>query len=141
MARVHTVYRCTECGHAEPKWAGRCPACNEWSSLTEEVEQPVETRSVSGAVLPVTTALPVDQIDALDWVPLPTGIAEVDHVLGGGLVPGSVTLIGGEPGIGKSTLLLQILGAVAKTRRRSLYVSAEESTQQVRLRARNGSRR
>jgi DNA repair protein RadA/Sms len=135
MARVHTVYRCTECGHAEPKWAGRCPACNEWSTLSEEVDLPIEARSASGTVLPITTAVPVDQIDALDWVPLPTGIAEVDHVLGGGLVPGSVTLIGGEPGIGKSTLLLQILGAVAKTRRRALYVSAEESTQQVRLRA------
>jgi DNA repair protein RadA/Sms len=132
MARNHTVYRCTDCGHAEPKWAGRCPACGEWSTLVEEAEPPA-TASTGRA--PAETPLPIDQVDAVDWVPLPTGNAEVDHVLGGGLVPGSVTLIGGEPGVGKSTLLLQIVGSIASTKRRVLYVSAEESKQQVRLRA------
>jgi DNA repair protein RadA/Sms len=131
MARNHTVYRCTECGHSEPKWAGRCPACGEWSTLTEAVE----VAAAAGARTPAEVPLPIDQVDAVDWVPLPTGSAEVDHVLGGGLVPGSVTLIGGEPGVGKSTLLLQIVGSIAQTKRRVLYVSAEESKQQVRLRA------
>lgn len=137
MSRNRTVYRCTECGHTEPKWAGRCPACEAWSTLAEEVERPAAAAAGrrGGGGLPREIALPIDQIDALDWVPLPTGIAEVDHVLGGGLVPGSVTLIGGEPGIGKSTLLLQIVAKVAASRRRALYVSAEESKQQVRLRA------
>ena len=136
MSRNRTVYRCTECGHTEPKWAGRCPACGAWSTLTEEVERPAAASGGrGGGGVPRELAMPIDQIDVLDWVPLPTGVAEVDHVLGGGLVPGSVTLIGGEPGIGKSTLLLQILAKVAASHRRALYVSAEESKQQVRLRA------
>jgi DNA repair protein RadA/Sms len=100
--------------------------------MVEEVDQP---DVAVGAYAPAETPLPIDQIDAVDWVPLPTGSAEVDHVLGGGLVPGSVTLIGGEPGVGKSTLLLQIVGSIAASKRRVLYVSAEESKQQVRLRA------
>jgi DNA repair protein RadA/Sms len=132
MARNHTVYRCSDCGHSEPKWAGRCPACGEWSTLSEEVEHAVSPPSGRP---PAEVPLPIDQVDAVDWVPLPTGSPEVDHVLGGGLVPGSVTLIGGEPGVGKSTLLLQIVGSIAATKRRVLYVSAEESKQQVRLRA------
>src|SRR5215204_7277443 len=111
MARNRTVYRCSECGHAEPKWAGRCPACTGWSTLVEEVDVPAD--GPSAARPPAETPLPIDQIDAVDWIPLPTGNAEVDHVLGGGLVSGSVTLIGGEPGVGKSTLLLQVVGAIA----------------------------
>jgi DNA repair protein RadA/Sms len=133
MARNHTVHRCTECGHAQPQWAGRCPACGEWSTLVEEVELPAAAAAAPRQ--PGETPVPIDQVDAVDWVPLPTGNAEVDHVLGGGIVPGSVTLIGGEPGVGKSTLLLQIVGSIAAARRRVLYVSAEESKQQVRLRA------
>jgi DNA repair protein RadA/Sms len=132
MARNHTIYRCTDCGHAEPKWAGRCPSCSAWSTLDEDVEV-APTATPGRAALEVP--LPIDQIDAVDWVPLPTGVAEVDHVLGGGLVPGSVTLIGGEPGVGKSTLLLQVVASIAATKRRVLYISAEESKQQVRLRA------
>ncbi|HEX7096744.1 MAG TPA: DNA repair protein RadA [Acidimicrobiales bacterium] len=136
MSGNRTVHRCSDCGHVEPKWAGRCPACEAWGTLVEHVERPdAAAARPGGASTPRSVALPIDQIDLLDWVPLPTGIAEVDHVLGGGLVPGSVTLIGGEPGIGKSTLLLQILATVAASRRRALYVSAEESTQQVRMRA------
>ena len=88
-----------------------------------------------GASTPTDVALPIDQIDFAEWVAVPTGLPEVDRVLGGGLVPGSVTLVHGEPGIGKSTLLLQIVRGVAEGGRRALYLTAEESKQQVRLRA------
>src|SRR3954468_19421903 len=108
MAKTRTLYRCRECGHAESKWAGRCPACGEWSTLEEEVEVPVTATSGRGeSARPFEPALPIDQIDFAEWVAVPTGLPEVDRVLGGGLVPGSVTLVHGEPGIGKSTLLLQ----------------------------------
>ncbi len=133
MSRTRTIYRCRECGHTESKWAGRCPACSEWSTLEEEVEVPAAGRG--GAARPFEAALPIDQIDFAEWVAVPTGLPEVDRVLGGGLVPGSVTLVHGEPGIGKSTLLLQIVRGVAERGRRALYLTAEESKQQVRLRA------
>jgi DNA repair protein RadA/Sms len=139
MARAKTVYRCHECGAAEPKWAGRCPACSAWNSLVEEVERSaVAGRDGSlggGAGGPAAAPLPIAQVDMAAWAPSATGVEELDRVLQGGLVPGSVTLVGGEPGIGKSTLLLQALAGLAATGRRCLYVTAEESAQQVRRRA------
>jgi DNA repair protein RadA/Sms len=134
MAKLRTVYRCTECGASAPKWVGRCPACTAWNTLVEDVE----------AVGPPSASLPslggerpqeIADVDMHEWEALPTGIGECDRVLSGGLVPGSVTLLAGEPGIGKSTLLLQASAAMASAGRRVLYVSAEESRQQVRLRA------
>jgi len=131
MARSKSVFRCSGCGDASPKWLGRCPSSEAWNTLAEERE-----------VLPTVTGppsssrpLPVTEVDLEEWRPLATGIGELDRVLGGGLVPGSVTLVGGEPGIGKSTLLLQALGAMAVAGARVLLVTAEESAQQVRLRA------
>jgi DNA repair protein RadA/Sms len=145
MSKTRTCYRCTSCGQTEAKWAGRCSACGEWSTLVEEVVVDASGsgrgrgRAGGGAgavgLAGADTPLPIDEVDSTEWQPAPIGIAEVDRVLGGGLVPGSVTLVGGEPGIGKSTLLLQIVHAAAAAGRRSLYVSAEESKQQVRLRA------
>ena len=135
MSRTRTLFRCRDCGHTESKWAGRCPACGEWSTLDEEVFATVSSASAVAAGSPTDVALPIDQIDFAEWVAVPTGLAEVDRVLGGGLVPGSVTLVHGEPGIGKSTLLLQIMRGVAESGRRALYLTAEESKQQVRLRA------
>ncbi|MDO9175639.1 MAG: DNA repair protein RadA, partial [Actinomycetota bacterium] len=130
MAKVRVVYRCTECGAATPKWAGRCGACEAWNSLVEDVDLP---EAAAGHHLgPSAPAMPIGKVDATFSRPHSTGIPEFDRVLGGGLVPGSVTLLGGEPGIGKSTLLLQLL---AQWPERTLYVSAEESAQQVRLRA------
>ena len=130
MAKVRVVYRCNECGAATPKWAGRCASCEAWNSLVEDVEVPdAPVGHQSGPSAPAT---PIGQVDASFSQPQSTGIPELDRVLGGGLVPGSVTLLGGEPGIGKSTLLLQLL---AQWPQRTLYVSAEESAQQVRLRA------
>lgn len=132
MARPRTVFRCQECGAAAPQWAGRCPTCGEWNSLVEEVDAP---STPVARTTPASVATPIGDIDPTEWQPRPTGLPELDRVLGGGLVPGSVTLLGGEPGIGKSTLLLQALASLAERQVRVLYVSGEESAQQVRLRA------
>ncbi len=137
MARLRVVYRCTECGATEAKWGGRCSSCAAWNTLSEELEQPVGRGSagrgsVGSASAPAMAPMLIGEISTTAAGPRPTGVAELDRVLGGGLVPGSVTLLGGEPGVGKSTLLLQVLAATAG---RALYVSAEESAQQVRMRA------
>lgn len=135
MAKLKLVHRCTECAASFPKWSGKCLACGAWNSLVEDVEGPDEsavTLAAGLALVPPGTATPIGHVTSLEGDPVPTGIAELDRVLGGGLVPGSVTLLGGEPGIGKSTLLLQLL---AHSSHPTLYVTAEESAQQVRLRA------
>ena len=137
MSRVRTVHRCQECGTATPRWAGRCPGCGAWGTLVEE-EEPAASRGgggpPSGRGTPAAPVALAD-VDGGAGAPEPTGIDELDRVLGGGLVPGSVTLVGGEPGVGKSTLLLQALASMAAGGRRCLLVSAEESAQQVRRRA------
>ena len=132
MSKLRIVYRCTECAVAQPKWAGCCPSCATWNSLVEDVEgtEPdISSLATAGAA---AVPIPLTEIDTQIGGPQPTDIDELDRVLGGGLVPGSVTLLAGEPGIGKSTLLLQLAAAWPGC---TLYVSAEESTQQVRLRA------
>ncbi|MFM8948634.1 MAG: DNA repair protein RadA, partial [Acidimicrobiaceae bacterium] len=134
MVKLRTVYRCTECGAGVPKWAGRCGACGAWNSLVEDVEGDEELISIATgmALVPPGEPKPIDALDAKVSQPTMTRVEELDRVLGGGLVPGSVTLLGGEPGIGKSTLLLQLLASWSG---KTLYVTAEESAQQVRLRA------
>ena len=135
MAKLRLVHRCTECAASFPKWSGKCLACGAWNSLVEDVEGPEESRvtlAAGLALVPPGTATPISDVSSLESDPVSTGLGELDRVLGGGLVPGSVTLLGGEPGIGKSTLLLQLL---ANTTGSTLYVTAEESAQQVRLRA------
>jgi DNA repair protein RadA/Sms len=131
VAKLRLVYRCTDCAAAFPKWAGQCTVCSAWNTLVEDVEGPELSLALS-VLAPASPAQPIDQIAASVGGPRPTGIAELDRVMGIGLVPGSVTLLGGEPGIGKSTLLLQLLAAWPG---RTLCVSAEESASQVRLRA------
>lgn len=131
MVRPKTIHRCTDCGAVAPKWAGRCAGCGGWNTLVEQVEQPAVGPSVGPAASPV----PIASVDLAQTRPRPTGVAEVDRVLGGGLVPGSVTLVGGEPGIGKSTLLTTVAAHRAAAGQRVLYVSAEESAHQVRIRA------
>jgi DNA repair protein RadA/Sms len=131
MAKIRLVYRCTDCGAAAPKWAGQCASCRAWNTLVEEVEAPDAPASMVPRG-PAAVARPIVEVDGSEGGPRPTGIAELDRVLGAGLVPGSVVLLGGEPGIGKSTLLLQLLAAWPG---RTLYISAEESASQVRLRA------
>ena len=136
MAKLRLVYNCSDCGASHPKWAGQCASCGGWNTLVEDVIDPsapdISSLAAGVALLPTATARLIGDIDATHGAPRSTGIDELDRVLGGGLVPGSVTLLGGEPGIGKSTLLLQ---ALASWPGRTLYVSAEESAQQVRLRA------
>ena len=137
MARLRTVYICSDCGAQHPKWTGQCTTCNSWNTLVEDVvgtDTPVvsKTVAVSRSLTTATDPLPIGNIAHTSAAASSTGISEFDRVLDGGLVPGSVTLVSGEPGIGKSTLLLQIVGAWSGT---ALYVSAEESAQQVRLRA------
>jgi DNA repair protein RadA/Sms len=123
------AYRCSNCGHVEPKWLGRCPECGQWNSLRESA-QARNRDDKAGETYP----LPIASIDPGEGTRISTGLAEADRVLGGGLLRGSSTLIGGEPGIGKSTLLLQLC-ARAATKGRILYVSGEESPAQIRMRA------
>ena len=139
MRRTRTVFACQECGARSPRWAGRCPGCGGWGTLVEEPVGPprpaarqgwVASGPGAGAIAQPLAALEGERLRRVG-----TGLAELDRVLGGGIVPGSLILIGGDPGIGKSTLLLQVADAVARTGGRSLYVSGEESTQQLRLRA------
>ncbi|NDB06647.1 MAG: DNA repair protein RadA, partial [Acidimicrobiia bacterium] len=136
MARLRLVYNCSDCGASYPKWNGKCSACGAWNTLVEDVEDPnssdIASLAAGLALVPAATAQRIGEVDTTHGTPRSTGIGELDRVLGGGLVPGSVTLLGGEPGIGKSTLLLQALAAWPG---RTLYVSAEESAQQVRMRA------
>ncbi|HEX6312063.1 MAG TPA: DNA repair protein RadA [Acidimicrobiia bacterium] len=133
MAKPRTVHRCSECGAGTPRWLGRCPECGAWGALVEARERPGPPAAV---VVPDGDApLPIAEVDPLGVAARPTGIDELDRVLGGGLVPGSVTLLGGEPGMGKSTLLLQALGALSAAGARCLLVTAEESRAQVRARA------
>jgi DNA repair protein RadA/Sms len=141
MSRVKTVYRCSECGAEAPKWLGWCTACEASGSLSEERVLPAVRPGGSLAAL-VAPSVPIPIAEAVGDAtePVPTGDDELDRVLGGGLVPGSVTVLGGEPGVGKSTLLLQALASIAdggSPRRGAtcLYVTAEESARQVALRA------
>jgi DNA repair protein RadA/Sms len=138
--RQKTVYRCTECGASHPKWGGRCETCGEWNTLVEEIEAARARVALRGSrgERPAPTASPPRRIGAVDTprtIRMTSGLRELDWVLGGGIVAGSVVLIGGEPGIGKSTLLLQVASGIAGSGKRALYVSAEESGPQVRLRA------
>src|SRR5688572_4709101 len=134
MAKDRTVYTCSECGGTNPKWLGRCPHCGAWNTLVEAVaEAPAKNRFQALAkTLPVAT---LSEIEAADVERTPTGQEELDRVLGGGIVEGAVVLIGGDPGIGKSTLLLQALDALS-ARMPVLYVTGEESGAQVALRSR-----
>ncbi|MFZ4516418.1 MAG: DNA repair protein RadA [Acidimicrobiia bacterium] len=131
MAKTRTTFQCQDCGVPAPQWVGRCAACGAWGSL-EEVREVASTDRSSGRVLVPT---PIGDVDPIGATPRSSGISELDRVLSGGFVPGSVTLLGGEPGIGKSTLLLQTLGAMSAAGARCMLVTGEESPEQVRLRA------
>ena len=132
MAKTTTSYRCTECGWTTGRWVGRCGQCQAWGSLSEGQTQ--GARAVASQ-RPAQPALRITDVEASAARGVRTGIGELDRVLGDGLVPGAVVLLGGEPGVGKSTLLLEVAARWAATGRRTLYVTAEESAAQVRLRA------
>src|SRR6185436_5455832 len=133
LAKAKTVYSCTECGGQSPKWQGQCPHCGVWNTLVESIAAPQPTRfqTVAGKASAVRM---LGTVDAKSSPRFPTGLEEFDRVLGGGLVPGGVILLGGDPGIGKSTLLLQAMAAIGGARK-ALYVTGEESVEQVALRA------
>jgi DNA repair protein RadA/Sms len=135
MAKPVTQFTCQACGAIFPKWVGRCTACSAWNTLVEEVS----AKKGGGGATPASrasAAMPVSEIDADLAARIPTGIGELDRVLGGGVVLGGVTLLGGDPGVGKSTLLLQALDGLAAKGCRSLYISGEESAGQTAARAR-----
>lgn len=137
MARkARTLHTCSECGYSSPKWLGRCPECGSWGTLVESgVTSAPSARATPTSLTPAAPATPITRIDAAASTYLPSGIGELDRVLGSGVVPGSVVLMAGEPGVGKSTLLLEVASRWASLGRTSLYVTAEESVGQVRVRA------
>jgi DNA repair protein RadA/Sms len=140
MARATSIHICSDCGHETPRWHGQCPGCGAWNTLVEEaVAQPVARgrRGAGGGAAGGQAVTPValGDVQAAGVARLSTGIGELDRVLGGGVVPGSLVLIGGSPGIGKSTLTTMALANLAGAGRRTLYVSAEESAAQIKLRA------
>ncbi|MCC6376592.1 MAG: DNA repair protein RadA [Microbacteriaceae bacterium] len=136
MARPVTNYQCTECGWNTIKWVGRCGECQAWGTVIEKAEpQGLSKRVTPIRPTPQRTARPITDIESAEAAHRPTGIAEFDRVLGGGIVDGSTILLSGEPGVGKSTLLLEVASKAARQGLRVLYVSAEESVSQVRLRA------
>ena len=142
MAKLKTVYVCTQCGDTSPRWMGKCPSCGAWNTMVEDVVAPEPKAATSRAaaagrptgissIRPQTLAS-ISTTEAESRIV--TGISELDRVLGGGVVVGSVVLLGGEPGAGKSTLLLQLCGAIS-SRFQVLYITGEESVRQVKLRA------
>jgi DNA repair protein RadA/Sms len=142
VARSRTVYRCSECGADHSKWAGKCDACGEWNTIVEEPGAPAGKRTKAGAGAggfgaggKVVETQRVADVSGSESARIKTGIDEFDFVLGGGIVPGSLVLVGGEPGIGKSTMLLQVAAELEARGNASLYVSGEESALQVKLRA------
>ena len=135
MAKTKTVFFCTECGNETPQWKGQCPACGAWNSLVEHAPKPAAAARAKSAPVGLSrNAQKITQVDSSDEIRFSTGLGELDRVLGGGAVAGSLVLVGGAPGIGKSTLLLQICRSLC-TGRRVLYISGEESERQLKLRA------
>ena len=141
MAKDKTLYSCNECGGTTPRWLGKCPSCGAWNSLVESAAETAAGKNRFGSALaqglaPASEVMPLSQIEATDVQRHPTGQEELDRVLGGGIVEGGVVLIGGDPGIGKSTLLLQAVDALERAGLETLYVTGEESGAQVALRSR-----
>ena len=135
MAKTKTIFFCTNCGNETPKWMGRCPSCGAFNTMEEHVEKPIAVGKAKSA--PVgKSRLPqrIQEVSSDGELRFSTGMGELDRVLGGGAVAGSLVLVGGAPGIGKSTLLLQICNSLCRGRR-VLYVSGEESERQLKLRA------
>ncbi len=131
-----TLFSCIHCGYQTPKWLGKCPECNQWDSFAEEKALPTGRFHAGAGAGRRVEAVPIDSVDIADETRVSTGIAEFDRVLGGGVIRGSLVLIGGDPGIGKSTLLLQVLHGLAHRGHKVLYVSGEESLRQLKLRSR-----
>ena len=134
MSKTKVFYACSECGYQSAKWLGRCPECNQWNTLVEEVDLP-DNKFLKNREQKIEAPISIAKVSVEEEARIPSNIAEFDNIIGGGLVKGSVVLIGGSPGIGKSTLLLQISEKYAQGGKKVLYVSAEESINQAKLRA------
>ncbi len=138
MAKRKTLFECQSCGFQSPRWMGKCTSCNEWESMIELTSQQIDflkNSSNNNTASTLRQAIPITEVNEDNITRFTSGSKELDLVLGGGVVPGSLTLIGGSPGIGKSTLLLKIAGNLARTQKKVLYVSGEESAGQIKLRA------
>jgi len=135
MAKKKSKYLCQECGYVSPAWIGKCPECSSWSSFVEEVEEETSAKTPLSKRTPKVKPVSLRSVKGLETERTSSGISELDQVLGGGLVKGSVLLVGGEPGIGKSTIMLQVAGILTGSSRKVLYVSGEESASQIKLRA------
>ena len=136
MAKLKTNFICQNCGAVHSKWMGKCSECNQWNTLVEEIVEPKSSKtSATQNYIPKNTPVVLNTVKGIETSRTKTDIAELDQVLGGGIVKGSVVLIGGEPGIGKSTVILQVCGILANKNKKILYVSGEESPTQIKLRA------
>ncbi|MDA3847493.1 MAG: DNA repair protein RadA [Vallitaleaceae bacterium] len=138
MAKIKTTFFCSDCGHESPRWLGQCPGCRSWNTMVEELTQKKSANHISQSkLLPAGNSVPtgLEDIDTTDDIRMATNIEELDRVLGGGIVSGSLTLVGGDPGIGKSTILLQMCRSITDQGKVVLYVSGEESLRQIKIRA------
>ncbi len=134
MSKIKKKFICQECAYESPRWMGKCPGCGKWNTLIEEIYTP-KSSTKEAKIFSANTAVTLGEVTIEEEKRFSTGMGELDRVLGGGVVPGSLILIGGDPGIGKSTILLQISSQLAKENLKVLYVSGEESTKQIKLRA------
>ena len=135
--KAKTLFYCTECGNETPKWQGRCPACGAWNTIVERPPERAAKKTApvgSGVGVALNRPRPMAEVETTDALRFSTGVGELDRVLGGGAVKGSLVLVGGAPGIGKSTLMLQICDSLCRFAK-VLYVSGEESERQIKLRA------
>ena len=135
MAKVKSKYVCQNCGYETAGYLGKCPECNSWSSFVEEIDTPSAKKETAIEVIDSIPPMKLNEIEMNSALRFSTNISEFDRVLGGGIVQGSLVLLAGDPGIGKSTILLQTSGELCKNNKKVFYVSAEESASQVKLRA------
>ncbi|EPZ62035.1 recA bacterial DNA recombination family protein [[Clostridium] sordellii ATCC 9714] len=137
MAKIKTKYVCQECGYENSKWLGKCPECSNWNTFVEEIEEKRSKSNKEVFIIDKSSSRPlnINSIETIKEQRFSTCINELDRVLGGGVVKGSLVLVGGDPGIGKSTLLIQVSSNVANSGKKVLYISGEESASQIKMRA------
>ena len=136
MAKKKTVYLCQECGCDSPKWLGKCPGCGQWNTMVEEIiKTEIHNKGLNLGLTSGSFPVPISSVEIQDLPRFLSGSGELDRVLGGGVIPGSLVLIVGDPGVGKSSLTLKVCADIANSHGRVLYVTGEESVRQVRLRA------